>query len=161
MLVGVVPTEYRLMASTVRRARALWYAFKPRRFLRDVVFTTVVLTLVGYEISVARRGDTGVTVVSLVLLLASYLLVAVRQLPAVSRHFPKPHPLLLPSFGSLLIFAPSLVLLTSGAPTITYIYGGAEAAGLLAGYIILSAQGVPWIQRFARRIRTLTGGPKD
>ncbi len=157
LLLGLVPLEGQLLQSLRRHTMARWYLLRPRRLLRDVLFTAMVAALIGYEVSIASEGGTfsGIPAFALALVLFSYLGVLLRHVSALGERLKPAHPLILPSFGMLLLFAPLVVILSNPPLTVTRIYGGAQTAGLAAGvaFILVHALWREWTDRLRARLR--------
>lgn len=152
LVVGLLPLELRAIQELRHPSQRRWVLFDPRRLLRDVLFMAGVAALIGYEAVLAAEGSAlaGIPVFALALVLASYLGVLLRHNSVFRENLRPYHPIILPAFGMLLLFAPTVVLLSNLPVTVTRLYGGAQAAGLVAGalYVMMAAS---WRER-ARRI---------
>jgi hypothetical protein len=131
LVLGLLPTDVGLLREVRRPTKALWFAFRARRVVRDCLFAAGVLALLGRVLSVlVAGGETGPLGVALIV--ASYLYALVGRVPALAPLGPRPHPLALPSLTFLVLFSPLIVVL-SEAPALPLVYGGAEVLGLASG----------------------------
>lgn len=153
LLAGTVPLLYQLLREVRRPTMARWHLFRPRRLLRDVIYGMIVGALVGYEVNLASTGAFfgGIPAFALVLVLLSYVGVLIRQPFSFGARLRPYHPLVLPAFGALLLFAPTVVLLSSPPVALTRLYGAAQAAGLVLGTLFILMRAT-WVEH-AHRIR--------
>ncbi len=153
LLLGLAPMEFQMLKEWRRPTRARWNLFKPTKLLSHVIFAMIVSALVGYEVTLASDGSAlaGIPTFALALVLVSYLGVIVRQPFSLGTRLKPYHPLVLPAFGTLLLFAPTVVLLSSPPVEVTKLYGAAQAAGLILGALLIVVTAL-WRER-AHRIR--------
>ncbi len=152
LVLGLLPMQMRAIWEGRDSGLSRWTLFRPRQLLQDVLFMAGVAALIGYEVSLATDGGSlaGIPVVAVAVVFASYLGVVLRHNSLFRDNLRPYHPIILPAFGMLLLFAPTVVLLSSLPVTITRLYGAAQAAGLASGalYIMMHAS---WRER-ARRL---------
>ncbi|MEE9600390.1 MAG: hypothetical protein V3W22_01630 [Thermoplasmata archaeon] len=157
LLLGLLPLVAHMLQEVWKPTLARWSLFRPRRLLRYVLFMTAVAALIGYEISIASDGGafSGIPAFAAVLVLLSYLGVLARRLFFIGERLRPYHPLVLPAFGMVLLFAPMVVLLSNPPATITRVYGAAQAAGLAGGVAYIALQGFWWerVERLKARLQ--------
>ncbi|MEE9592106.1 MAG: hypothetical protein V3W28_00815 [Thermoplasmata archaeon] len=153
LIVGLLPLQIHLLREVRKPTIARWSLFSPRRLIRDIVFMGVAGAVVGAELSIASGSGvfSGIPTLALVLVLFGYLGVVARQLGSLRGQGRGYHPLILPAFGMLLLFAPLVVLLSGPPSVLTQLYGGAQAAGILTGVSLITIRGL-WQER-ARRLQ--------
>ncbi len=153
LLIGLVPLQVHLLRETRKPTIARWSLFRSRRLVRDVVFMAVAGAVVGAELSIASGSGvfSGIPTMALILVLFGYLGVVGRQLSALRGRTKPYHPLILPAFGMLLLFAPLVVLLSGPPDVLTRLYGAAQAAGILTGVSLITLRGL-WHEK-AQRLR--------
>ncbi len=153
LILGLLPFERRMLAEIRKPTLVRWILFQPRRLLRDVIFMTVVAGLIGYEVTLVTSGGAfaGIPAFAVGLVLVSYIGVLVRHLSPFHERLRPYHPLVLPAFGVLLLFAPLVVVLSNPPATVTRLYGGAQAAGLVVGVAFIAMRS-SW-RESAHRIR--------
>ncbi|MFQ5908840.1 MAG: hypothetical protein ACE5JE_08480 [Thermoplasmata archaeon] len=153
LIVGLVPLEIHLLREARKPTIARWSLFSPKRLIRDIVFMGVAGAVVGAELSIASGSGvfSGIPTLALVLVLFGYLGVVARQLSSLRGQGRGYHPLILPAFGMLLLFAPLVVLLSGPPGVLTQLYGGAQAAGILTGVSLITLRGL-W-QEKARHLQ--------
>lgn len=139
LLLGTLPTIAGLLGvgRTIPTSRRVLFL----QLLRDLVFAAVLGGLIGYEVSLAASGEPSLpsvpTYVLLLIVVLGYLGVLGRFFLHVGKDLKPDNPLLVASFGMLLLFSPTVVLLSSPAATLTRVYGAAQASGLLAVLLYL------------------------
>jgi hypothetical protein len=156
MLLGIMPSIGRLLGVSGRSGDHPGHLLGP--LLRDVAFAAIVAGVVGYEISLAAEGTGALSSVPtfvLVIVLVGYLGVLARSLISVGRKLEPRNPLLVASFGMILLYVPLVVILSNPPATVARLYGAAQAAGLLAVtvYIGMARQWQEEIQRFSNRLQ--------
>ncbi len=153
LLLGLIPMGYQMMKEVLRPTVARWHLYRPSKLVRHVLFAMVVSALVGYEVTLASEGSVlaGIPVFAIALVLASYLGALIRQPFSFGSRLRPYHPLVLPAFGMILLFAPLVVLLSSPPVELTRLYGAAQAAGLVLGTILIAVMSL-WRER-AHRIK--------
>lgn len=150
LLLGILPTVAALLglARTPLASPRLLF----RQLLRDLLFGAVLGGLIGYEVALATSGQPSLpfvpTTVLLLIVVLGYLGVLVRFFLHVGKDLQPDNPLLVASFGMLLLLSPTVVLLSSPAATLARVYGAAQASGLLAVLLYLALMG-SWEEEFA------------
>ncbi|MFQ5553107.1 MAG: hypothetical protein ACE5EW_05255 [Thermoplasmata archaeon] len=162
LVVGLVPLEVHLLREARKPTMARWSLFQPRRLIRDVIFMAVAGAVVGAELSIASGSGvfSGIPTLALVLVLFGYLGVVARQLSSLRGQAKPYHPLILPAFGMLLLFAPLVVLLSGPPGVLTQLYGGAQAAGILTGVVLITLRGL-WHEKTRRLQERLEGAIRE
>ncbi len=158
LLIGLVPLQVHLLREARKPTIARWSLFRSRRLIRDVVFMTVAGAVVGAELSIASGSGvfSGIPTMALILVLFGYLGVVGRQLSSLRGRTKPYHPLILPAFGMLLLFAPLVVLLSGPPDVLTKLYGAAQAAGILTGVSLITLRGL-WHEK-AQQLRVRLEG---
>ncbi|MFQ5918604.1 MAG: hypothetical protein ACE5I4_00995 [Thermoplasmata archaeon] len=162
LLIGLIPLQVHLLREARKPTIARWSLFRSRRLIRDVVFISVAGAVVGAELSIASGSGvfSGIPTLALVLVLFGYLGVVGRQLSSLRGRSKPYHPLILPAFGMLLLFAPLVVLLSGPPDVITKLYGAAQAAGILTGVSIITLRGL-WQEKAHRLQERLQGAIRE
>ncbi len=162
LVVGLLPLQIHLLREARRPTIARWSLFRPRRLIRDVVFMAVAGAVVGAELSIASGSGvfSGIPTLALVLVLFGYLGVVARQLRSLRGRTKPYHPLILPAFGMLLLFAPLVVLLSGPPDVLTHLYGAAQAAGILTGVALITLRGL-WHEKAERLQERLQGAIRE
>ncbi|MCJ2531585.1 MAG: MFS transporter [Candidatus Thermoplasmatota archaeon] len=162
LVVGLIPLQVHLLREARKPSIARWSLFRPRRLIRDVVFMAVAGAVVGAELSIASGSGvfSGIPTLALVLVLFGYLGVVARQLRSLRGKTKPYHPLILPAFGMLLLFAPMVVLLSGPPDVLTQLYGAAQAAGILTGVTLITLRGL-WHEKAERLQERLEGAIRE
>jgi hypothetical protein len=162
LVVGLIPLQIHLLREARKPTIARWSLFRPRRLVRDVLFMAVAGAVVGAELSIASGSGvfSGIPTLALVLVLFGYLGVVARQLKSLRGRAKPYHPLILPAFGMLLLFAPLVVLLSGPPVVLTQLYGAAQAAGILTGVTLITLRGL-WHEKAERLQERLEGAIRE
>ncbi len=145
LAVGVVPTVYRVLQRQGKLGTSQEYPVGPRHLLRDLLFTLVVVGLIGYLFSLATNGQTflAIPVVAIGIVIVGYAIILARGFLSLRDRLRPYKPLLVSALGMLLLFAPLIVLLSNPPATVTRLYGGAQAAGFLVAVVYIGMTD-PW-----------------
>lgn len=144
LVLGIVPTVYRVV-QRLRSATDQEHPVGSRYLLRDVLFTVLVTSLIGYEISLVANGSTffAIPLLALVIVVTSYLVILARGFISLKDRLRPYKPLLISALGMLLVFSPLIVILSNPPATLTRLYGGAQAGGLLVAMVYIGMTD-PW-----------------
>lgn len=145
LVLGIVPTVYRIVQRLKSTTRDREHPVGPRYLLREVFFTVLIVSLIGYEVSLVTNGRTlfAIPLLALIIVVSSYLVILARGFISLKERLRPYKPLLISALGMLLVFSPLIVILSNPPATLTRIYGGAQAAGLLVAMVYIGMTD-PW-----------------
>ncbi len=145
LVIGAVPTAYRVIQRLRASTPSQEHPVGSRYLLRDTVFTVAVAGLIGYEVSLATEGRTffAIPILAIIIVIASYAVVLIRGFISLEERLRPYKPLLISALGMLLVFSPLIVFLSNQPATLTRLYGGAQAAGLLSAMVYIGMTN-PW-----------------
>lgn len=145
LVLGIVPTVYGIVQRFRSATTDRIHPVGPRYLMRDVSFTVLIIGLIGYEVSLVADGRTllAIPLLALGIVVVSYLAILARGFFSLKERLRPYKPLLISALGMLLVFSPLIVVLSNPPATVTRLYGGAQAAGLLVAMAYIGMT-TPW-----------------